>query len=235
MRILKQYQQIFFFLLAMGSMFFQQIFPQGKAVQQSAKQEIWSIEANKAKRTPAEEKISSDVLDILNKVDSEKQRGKTTKESLYSFRSLFGISMDQSDRLHVTVRLKKGFGNEVEKLKSKIQEANGIIQTATEEGKTYPAELYCWISSEALRNIAAFPSVGFVGLLYPAFTNTDTVTAGDKQLLTNTARDRFTLNGNGVNVGVISDGVQARDTVRWAGELPYITVVNAGRPDGDEG
>ncbi|MGH2568104.1 MAG: S8 family serine peptidase, partial [Bacteroidota bacterium] len=48
-------------------------------------------------------------------------------------------------------------------------------------------------------------------------------------------RDRFSVNGSGVKVGVIADGIKDRQVVQTAGELPSINTVHAGDPNGNEG
>ena len=95
-----------------------------------------------------------------------------------------------------------------------------------------------WASAVEIDVMLVDSNVAHVSLPVYGVTNTGAVnTEGDAILQADDVRSTFTgINGSGVKVGVISDGVQNRTTVDNTGDLPTSITVNPSLPgSGDEG
>ncbi|RPI63675.1 MAG: LEPR-XLL domain-containing protein, partial [Planctomycetaceae bacterium] len=92
-----------------------------------------------------------------------------------------------------------------------------------------------WASYSIIDDIAAQPGVTGVGFPCYGMTNAGAVTtAGDSILNTDDLRSQLSVDGTGVKVGVISDGIVHWADVENYGDLPD-TITNNGFGSGDEG
>ena len=97
-----------------------------------------------------------------------------------------------------------------------------------------------WVSSSSLDRLAAVAGVQSVAPPVYAYLNTGSVdTAGDGILNADDVRSQFAaygINGSGIKVGVISDGVTHKANSQATGDLPASITVNPSLPgSGDEG
>jgi hypothetical protein len=97
-----------------------------------------------------------------------------------------------------------------------------------------------WVPYNKVDDLASLSNVKGVELPIEAVYRTGAVTsAGDQQLRADVVRSRFTagignlVNGSGVKIGVISNGVAHLSSSQASGDLPAVTVNAAG--SGDEG
>jgi hypothetical protein len=121
----------------------------------------------------------------------------------------------------------KGALDEIESLGIEVVSANAFLGI-TES----------WVPYDKVDDLAALDSVGFVWLPTSAILQTGIVNSdGDSILNADDVRSQLGVDGTGVKIGVISDGVSNRAQVQGGAspDLPTITV-NPSRPgSGDEG
>jgi hypothetical protein len=101
-----------------------------------------------------------------------------------------------------------------------------------------------WVPYEKVDDLAGLDVVDFVRLpMYPILNSGLVTSAGDGILNADDVRSRFasilgnTVDGSGIKIGVISDGVDNRSEVQGGGtpDLPTIAVNSARPGSGDEG
>jgi len=95
-----------------------------------------------------------------------------------------------------------------------------------------------WVKVNDLENLASLNAVRTIRTVFPPITRTgDYLTEGDAIHRTSDVRSTYSEDGTGINVGVISDGVENRSDAQSTGDLPDdddgLTVLSAG--SGDEG
>ncbi|MFQ5637234.1 MAG: S8 family serine peptidase [bacterium] len=128
------------------------------------------------------------------------------------------IHLGKSARMH-DIELLKKFGIRIER----VNDAGRIVQA--------------WVPFDKFNDIAA---LDFVKLITPpdyAMHLTGSVnTEGDGILRADDTRNTFGIDGTGVRVGVISDGLDHRSDSQASGDLPANIEINPGlRGQGDEG
>lgn len=111
-------------------------------------------------------------------------------------------------------------------------EALGIV---VEHSNTTLRAIQAWVPARLAEDVARLPGVARVALPSYAHTNVGSVvTEGDSIIGADRARQEFSVDGSGVHVGVISDGVDHRDSV--GDDLPATITVHPSLPgSGDEG
>lgn len=149
--------------------------------------------------------------------------------------SLFGAdhpTASAAERLHLDVR----FDQVDSGIEARLVEAGFEIQLAVPEFGRWQG----WQPRdrlEELRSVAGVVSVGTP--LYAALSAGDALTEGDELLNAASARQRFDVDGSGVRVAVISDGIIGLDEAIQASEAPRLREAEAfgdGRLDrGEEG
>ena len=149
--------------------------------------------------------------------------------------SLFGAdhpTASAAERLHLDVR----FDQVDSGIEARLVDAGFEIQLAVPEFGRWQG----WQPRdrlEELRSVAGVVSVGTP--LYAALSAGDALTEGDELLNAGSARQRFGVDGSGVRVAVISDGIIGLDEAIQASEAPRLREAKAfgdGRLDrGEEG
>ena len=91
-----------------------------------------------------------------------------------------------------------------------------------------------WVGLNNIEKIASLPDVIQIRVLHPGRTFAVT-TAGDTILGTKQVRDTFSFSGNGIKVGVISDGVTNLSAAIASGDLPSNVHVLDNSFGGNEG
>ncbi|MCI0556848.1 MAG: S8 family serine peptidase, partial [Anaerolineae bacterium] len=118
----------------------------------------------------------------------------------------------------------------------KIRAFGGAVKTISNPLSDYPIEIYCWLPYDTVKAIAKLQKVANISGIGVWTTYTGSVTSiGDSQLLADQARTYFNVNGSGIKVGVISNGIQHASNSQTTGDLPsFLETTNGGTP-GDEG
>jgi|GEM_PF-1665358 len=188
-----------------------------------------------AQNLPAnEKKIAWFILERINKMIAENAKANPNVKKEYSLKDL---PVDEYGRMHVNVSLLLSASSaDTIIVKNKIKELGGSVRKINIPRIFYPIEIYCWIPYEAIKEVAKLPVLGNISSVGFGETRTGSVTTiGDFQLFAADARSYFQVNGSGIKVGVISDGIQHYSYSQSSGDLPSSLQWTHGDTPGDEG
>ena len=133
------------------------------------------------------------------------------------------LHLDEANRLQVYLRISSG--TDLEALYGKLGAAGVVIERADPEGPTIQAA----VPLRYLQALELITSILAVTLPNYGFTNVGSAQSeGDTLLDFDDIRDAFGVDGSGVTVGVISDGIFGLADAIAAGDLPA-TGVTAGQ------
>jgi subtilisin family serine protease len=180
---------------------------------------IGAWRAEKLGRNAGERKLASRLLRA-----ERAHLGVAPRASLQRMRS--NVELDARGRCEVDLR-----ASPTPALLSRIEAAGGEIVA------TYPAmrRLRAHIPVRALSQVAAHPDVDHIApAAEPAVRMVDT-SEGDVAHRAATIRANGSVDGTGVKVGVISDGVDSLAAVQASGDLPAVTVLPGLLGAGTEG
>jgi hypothetical protein len=123
-------------------------------------------------------------------------------------------------RLHLDVRFDQGHP-EAEQL---LIDAGFEVELAVPDLGRWQG----WLSADLLDDVEAIEGVLSVrSPLYARFAAGDALTEGDEALNAAAARTRFNVDGSGVRIAVISDGITGLDQAIRAEEAPWLVEVRA--------
>jgi subtilisin family serine protease len=197
---------------------------------------INALQGIKNTLTPAELKQSSQLV-----VEKRLRADRTLAAELPGYRS--GLAVGQSGT--VSVDINGAAGTAVSRA---VQAAGGTVRDATPDGAVR-ADL----PLSAVDAIAARGDVTAVAPAAQAMTWNESdpqqqrqqlaakavaatqVSEGDKAHGADTARTKYGVNGTGIKVCVLSDGVDSLSKSQTAGELPTVDVLSGQAGSGDEG
>ncbi|MCY3734138.1 MAG: hypothetical protein OXG42_07640, partial [Chloroflexi bacterium] len=118
-------------------------------------------------------------------------------------------------RVHVDVRIEQS-GPQTERL---LTEAGLEIELADSELGRWQG----WLDASRIEEIWAIDGVVAIQRpLYASFAAGSALTEGDEALNASLARTRFNVDGSGVRVAVISDGIKGLEQAQRAGEAPKL-------------
>jgi parallel beta-helix repeat protein len=93
-----------------------------------------------------------------------------------------------------------------------------------------------WVSSGSLEILASLPEVKNIQTVVPPLLRQeDGITKGDSVLRTESLRELYDVNGTGIKIGVLSDGVDNLAQVQTSGALPSDIHVLSNKIGGKEG
>jgi hypothetical protein len=163
-------------------------------------------------------KISSLLLKKMEQMALDAQLGYTEYQLSERHSSKF-VFVDDQARIYVRVSSQE---ESTELIGSEITAMGGVVLNSSDK------ETYCLLRYDVLTSLAEINGVLSVSIGPVPQTRTGSVnTAGDGQLFADKARDLFYANGNGIKVGVISDGMQFWANSAATGDLPsFIGVVD---------
>jgi hypothetical protein len=203
---------------------------------EEGRRQIRAIYAEKAARTPAQRKLATSLL--------------------YAHRESLGRAMVQGLGPLRRIANRAGVdGDGMVVVDIRAHVTDGLLQAIVDQGgavlSSQPAfdAVRARVSIRRVEALAAFPEVRFIGPRQGFLVNTGSVTSeGDVAHAAALARTTFGIDGTGVKVGVLSDGVATLAARQTSGDLPAtcpptpgpgscVTVVpgQAGDPSGDEG
>lgn len=198
--------------------------------------QIAALEADKAQRTPAQQKIGSRLLRAGRIL-----RGEPVAAGVTTLRQTVAVSADG----RVSVDIDATVSPDV---LGAIEAAGGTIDSSFAEYHAIRAE----IPLDRLETIAALPDVRSIRPADqamtnqrpgsregagndPPLTNKDNTSQGDTAHRTALIRSIFGFTGAGVGIGVLSDGVNTLAARQASGDLPAVTVLGGQAGSGDEG
>jgi hypothetical protein len=200
---------------------------------EQAQRQIRAIYADKATWTPAQRKLATSLL--------------------YAHRESLGQAMVQGLGPFPRVSNRAGVdGQGMVVVDIRAEVADGLLRTIADMGgavlSSHPAfgAVRARVPIRRVEALAALPEVRFIGPRQGFRVNTGTQTSqGDVAHAAATARSTYGINGSGVKVGVLSDGVASLASRQATSDLPpacpaagaCVQVVpgQAGDPAGDEG
>ena len=188
----------------------------------SAVVQMKAIQGVKKSKTASQKKIDSRLYMALLH-----QRGDVRLNSLKDFRF---VRPDSDSRIAVDIILKSANG---------VKPVLNMIETLGDvaRGKSYAYKrVSARVRLEDLEILAGMPDVKKVRQAIPFLTSIINTSQGDKTHGAFQARGFYGVNGTGVKVGVLSDGVDSLATVQGSGDLPAVVQVLPGQAgSGDEG
>jgi HYR domain/Subtilase family len=168
--------------------------------------------------TSAQRKIDSQLI-----FESKKQKNQPIADGISTLDT--GIELDQQGR--VLVDIKASAAKLVEPVLAKL---------GAEVTSLFPRDIRAHVPLSAIEDLAATPEVIYIMPAATYMTNVTNVSEGDTTHGAALARSIFpSANGTGVNVGVLSDGVDSLAAIQATGDLPAVTVLSGQAGSGDEG
>jgi hypothetical protein len=192
----------------------------GLRIGDEVRQQIASLRAEKAARSPAQRKISSRLL-----YASKMRRGLAIAPGVLVLRS--GVEVEADGTTLVDIR-----ADVSPELLDRIRELGGAVGSHFAEFRAIRARL----PLEEVEVLATMPGVEFIRPADRAITRAIDVSQGDVAHRADAARTVFGVDGAGVAVGVLSDGVDSLAALQASGDLPPTVTVLPGQAGfGSEG
>jgi uncharacterized repeat protein (TIGR01451 family) len=176
----------------------------------------------KTSRTPQQNKIDSRLwLGVLH------QRGDSRLAALPDFRF---VVPEADGRVPVDIVVTSAAG--VKPVLDRLEALGGLVRHHSTVYRTIRGRARL----ESLESLAGMTQVRKIRQQIPAFTaGNTTISEGDRTHAADDARGTFGVNGAGVKVCVLSDGVDSLAASQAAGELPAVDVLPGQAGSGDEG
>jgi hypothetical protein len=182
-------------------------------IQPEALRQIGVLLAEKAQRTTVQQKISASLL-----LEMHRRSGSPRLLSLPALRPQVEVAAD--GRVLVDLR-----ADVTDSLLRRIERAGGIVVNSHPRFGAVRVRL----PLAALEEIAALSAVHSVRAADVMMTQAINTTEGDVAHRADIARANFGTDGSGVQVGAISDSVDALATLQGSGDLPATVTVLAGQ------
>jgi hypothetical protein len=194
--------------------------PSGPRLSTKLSAQLDALDAEKAGRTPAQRKIDSHLL-----FAEKKARGVAFPPNFPDIPTDISVDARGQVVVEVTGQLTTG-------VLRALQGAGGHVVQQVPGAHTLRAR----VPLTEVEALAASPDVRFVAPpAEPSLAVGDVTSEGDVTHRANTARSNFGVNGAGVKVGVLSDGVDSLDTSQSTLDLGAVTVLPGQAGSGDEG
>jgi len=194
-------------------------------ISQQARQQIKALLAEKASRTPIQQKISAHLLHA-----HKMRKGQDIAPGISSLRTGVKIKADGTTEVDIRAEIS-------ESILAQIEASGGTI---INQVARYGA-IRATIPIEELENVANLPDVNFIRPAEQMMTNSHdsgavNVSEGDVAHQADLARATFGVDGTGITIGVLSDGVDTLAARQASGDLPAnVTVLSGQAGSGDEG
>ncbi|MDB6038490.1 MAG: hypothetical protein JWM99_2331 [Verrucomicrobiales bacterium] len=182
--------------------------PPAGEISKSAQLQIAAFQTLKAKRTLEEQKINSQLLQLLVP---------------HPFSARDGTNLDRAIDRDETGRLQIDLKAEISDLfLGLLHEMGAEIVNSFAEYQSCRA----WIPIEQIKHLASLPSVISIRPAVKGVTHTGNITSeGDVTHQAASARAEYGVSGNGVKIGVLSDSVDHLSESQAAGELNEVNVI----------
>jgi len=193
---------------------------QGRAPSPDLVRMIGSLLDEKAARTPAQRKLDSRLV-----YEARMRRGLQVAADIASLHT--GVELDAEGRVLVDLR-----ADVSPELREEIERLGGIIVASVPSRSSLRVRL----PLAAAETLATDARVRWIRPADPAFTRKIDTSEGDGAHFANVARATFGVNGAGVSIGVLSDGVASLPSLIASGDLPAgVTVLSGQAGSGSEG
>jgi hypothetical protein len=186
----------------------------------SALRQIEALQQDKARRTPAQQKVDSQLL-----YAEKMRRGVPVANGVRTLRVTLDKDTDGRVQVDITARV-------TDELLQGIADAGGKVVNSFVQYEAIRA----WLPLPEVELLAARPEVRFIRPAEKSRTNAgNVVSEGYFTHKVNVASNSFSATGSGVKVGVLSDSVDYLAQSQAAGELGAVTVLpgKAGSGEGE--
>ena len=196
-----------------------------------AVQQIEALLAAKAQRTAAQRKVSSQLLDAaetaqLPETEGIAQQPRGPAVSALQ-REAGADAMAEPERVTVDIR-----ADVTPAVLDRIRALGGTVINSVPKYRAIRAQL----PVTAIERLAALAAVQTIRPADEAVTRKDNTTQGDAAHRANAARTTYSVDGTGIGIGVISNGVRTLADRQASGDLPArVTVLPGQEGSGDEG
>jgi hypothetical protein len=184
-----------------------------------AHEQILALQSEKASRNATERKLASRLLHALRVF-----RGQPIARGVPWLRT--GVVWDGRGRTLVDLR-----AHVTPELRARIGELGGEIVNAFPESDALRAQL----PADALEPLAARSDVRHIRPAERANVGKIDTSEGDAAHGADALRATYGIDGTGIAVGVLSDGVDSLAAIQASGDLPAVTVLPGQAGSGDEG
>jgi hypothetical protein len=184
-----------------------------------ADEQVQALRAEKAARTPAQRKMASRLVHALHM-----RRGRPIAPGVPKLRT--GVVWDARGRTEVDVR-----AHVTPDLMARVEALGGEIVNAFPEHDALRAHL----PAGALEELAASHEVRSIRPAERAMLHKIDTSAGDVAHGADVLRATYDVDGAGITVGVLSDGVESLAALQASGDLPAVTVLPGQAGSGSEG
>jgi hypothetical protein len=192
-----------------------------EAMSLEAMQQVQGLIAEKAARTPAQQKIGSHLI-----YAGKLSRGEPIASQLQSLP--LRVRTDAGSRALADISATVN-----QTVIQKIAELGGTVLTSFPRYRA----IHAWLPLSRMEELAALPDVTAIRPATERIHHKLTTSEGDVAHRANLARSTFSVDGSGVNVGVISDSVDNLAAVQSTGDIGAVTVLpgQSGMPGTGEG
>lgn len=135
--------------------------------EEKAQHQIDSIHTILSKMSKEEQKIQAQVRDLIQDYEKALAAGKSKTEAARSIKKSSFIT-DDMDRIYVNILLWPATGSGEASVRSVIEANGGIVHSSGSNTIT------CWVSFDAIKIIAALPSVTMIEQFHSAKTRVKT-------------------------------------------------------------
>ena len=196
-----------------------------------AVRQIEALLAAKAQRTAAQRKVSSQLLDAAESAQrletegiAQQPRGPAGSALQ---REAGSDAMDEPERITVDIR-----ADVTSAVLDRIRALGGTVINSVPKYRAIRAQL----PVTAIERLAALTAVQTIRPADEAVTRKDNTTQGDAAHRANAARTTYSVDGTGIGIGVLSDGVRTLADRQASGDVPTrVTVLPGQAGAGDEG
>lgn len=178
------------------------------------RRQLTALSQEKAARTPAQKKMSSQLVLSL-----KARRGELQGSPLEAVRPQVNVAADDSVLVDIKAEVTPALLAEIEKLGGRI------VSSHTEHDA-----IRAYVPFEFIETLADEEEVRFIKPADRAFLNKVNTSEGDLAHVAASSRTKYKVTGKGVKVGVLSDSVDYLSLVQATGDLPAVTVL--AHPDG---
>ena len=189
-------------------------------IQPQAWEQIRALMEEKASWTPVQRKISSRLL-----LEIKRRRRDALLDALPRLRSSLEVARDGSVLVDIRAKVTPGLLNEIEARGGEVINSHPKFDAVRAR-----------LPLDELESLAAASEVRNIRPADRAITRKNNTSDGDVAHAADLARSTFSVTGSGVQLGVLSDGVDSLAARQATGDLPPIVTVLPGQAgSGDEG
>ncbi len=189
-------------------------------IQRSALQQIALLHQEKASWTPIQKKIDARLL-----LETRRRQDDALFQALPQLRSSLDVRRDGTTLVDIRAEVS-------EYLLARIEDLGGTVVSHFSQYRFIRA----WMPLDGMESLAGDEDIQTIQPAGRMTTHKTNTSEGDVAHLADLARTLFGIDGSGVTVGVLSDGVDSLAALQTSGDLPMGVTILAGQAgSGSEG